>query len=52
MLSPKQAEELLARALKWAEEQEKADKLNQKEPSESGDKPDQKNQPSEGKLEG
>lgn len=52
MLSPKQAEEIIASVLSWVEEQEKADKLNQKEPSESGDKPDQKNQPCEGKLEG
>lgn len=43
MISPKQAERLLNLALSWAEEQEKADKLNRKEPSESGDKPNQKN---------
>lgn len=42
MLSPKQAQEILDRALKWAEEQEKAGKFNPIEPPKSEDKPTQK----------
>lgn len=52
MIHPKQAEEIINRVLSWVEAQEKAGKLEPLEPSESGDKPDQKNQPCEGKLEG